>query len=184
MIAVGSINVGDVSALVAALIAGAVALSINETVAQRREVELKRDQVAREREMERAERERERDRLSNQHLRRSDAYYDILGHVISSFESGGPVKSEFSVRPLVAIWGSEKFAHAYQEWRKEIREFSGKGTVSIPPEQIPVLQDKVAAMCVAARSDLGIDSEGMQTEEIGRIFFDDYDSYRLSASRE
>lgn len=86
----GLVTWESTSVLVSALIAGLVALSINETVRQRR---------AREAETQLRER-RERD------------YELIVVHLLAAFKGGSPF-SEVEVRSKISLWASNDFMQSY-----------------------------------------------------------------------
>ena len=141
-------------AVLAALVAGFVALSINETVAARRRAEL-------------AAKVREQ---------REAAYRQILEHMLQLFQ-GGPERSEWHVRPQIAVWASASFLESYSQWRAVVNRLTRHNhRVVVLPEQKWEVQEAIAKVCQQARRDLGIDDGApLPVSAVARVFFDDYD---------
>lgn len=158
--------------IVAALIAAAVALTINETVSERQEREVKAQAEERRNRSEQHEREakalrEEREAEAKRHERefqsqlrtqREDAYHEVLEHLFYSFSGLPPEKSEFYIRNKIVMWGSSDFLEAYMEWRQAIAELSGRGLVKIPIAKKPNIERALARVAIAARHDLGVSS--------------------------
>lgn len=156
--------------IVAALIAAAVALTINETVSERQEREAKsqaeerrsrteqrdREATALREEREAEARRHEREFQARLRMQREDAYNEVLGHLFSSLSGGRPEKSEFYIRNKIVMWGSKDFLEAYMEWRQAIAGLSGRGLVAIPIDKKPGIERALARVAMAARSDLGV----------------------------
>lgn len=139
--------------VLAAAIAGTVALTINETVDQRkcREMETKI----------REEREK--------------SYKDVIGHVLSSFGKGSAL-NEHDVRRDIALWASKDFIKAYDEWREEINPYANAGPVEISETLRPKLHEKVSQICLYARRDLHIRSpREPNSRDIAGMLFDDFE---------
>lgn len=160
---VGLVPWESLTVLVSALVAGLVALSINETVRQRR---------AREAETQLRER-RERD------------YELIVVHLLAAFKGGSPF-SEVEVRSKISLWASNDFMQSYADWKKSIRGL-GSGEVTIPDDRRSTIQEALGRVCVAARNDLGVETRDDPTYEdfsgLAMILFDDYGD-RSGASRD
>lgn len=158
--------------IVAALIAAAVALTINETVSERQEREAKAQAEERRNRAEQHEREvkalkQEREAEARRHERefqlrlgtqREDAYHEVLEHLFASFSGRSPGKSEFYIRNKIVMWGSSDFLEAYTEWRQAIAGLSGRGLVTIPIDKKPSIERALARVAMAARHDLGVSS--------------------------
>lgn len=143
----------DAVPLLVALVAGFVALSINETVSSRRKAELE----------------------SKLREQREQVYRDLLEHLLQSF-TGVPDRPEFQVRTQIALWGSSDLLQAYSEWQSLIRPIIQPGTpVAIPLNLKTPMQEAIANVCLAARKDLGIStSPEPKVAQIADLFFDDY----------
>lgn len=141
--------------LLAAIFAGIIALSINETVSERRKADLDA-------------------KLRDQ---REATYQELISHLLQSF-TGGSHLTEWEVRPLISVWGSDDFLNAYQEWRDAIHGLSGSGgPVSIPPNRRAAMQEAIANVVLAARKDLAIDPRKQPSlQQLAGLLFDDYDS--------
>ena len=147
------LSVKDAVPLLAALIAGFVALSINETVASRKKAEV----------------------AATLRGQRQQVYQDLLSHMLQSFQ-GGPQRSEWEVRAQIAVWGSPELLREYSNWRRHVNRIIGRsGSSQVPPHEKPALQESIARVCLAARQDLEIPVGGEPTtSEIAHVFFDDY----------
>lgn len=144
----------NLAPLLAAIFAGIIALSINETVSERRKADLDvtlRDQ-------------------------REATYQKLIKHLLQSF-TGGSSLTESEVRQLISLWGSDDFLKAYQEWRDAIRGLSGSGgPVTIPPDRRAPMQEAIANVVLAARKDLAIDARKQPSiQQLAGLLFDDYD---------
>lgn len=143
----------DIVPVLVSLIAGFVALSINETVAVRRKAEL-------------AARLREQ---------REEVYRQLLNHLLLSFQ-GGPRVSEVEVRSQIALWGSPSLLAAYSAWRTLVKPLISPGeSAPVPVEMRRPLQEAIARVCLEARSDLAIPlGDEPTTADLADVFFDDY----------
>jgi hypothetical protein len=152
LIICGNLAVTDAAPFFAAVIAGLVALSINETVRQRRARELEA-------------------KLREQ---REQAYSDVIGHLLQSF-TGGPTAPEFEIRSKIALWASADFLKQYVGWKESIGDLAGRGPVRVPPEKKQSIQENLGRVCVAARKDLSIESRDTPSfADIASMLFDDY----------
>lgn len=143
----------DAVPLLVSLVAGFVALSINETVSSRRKAELEA-------------------KLREQ---REQVYRDLLEHLLESF-TGGPERSESQVRTQIVLWGSSELLQTYSKWQSLIRPIIQHGVpVAIPISLQKPMQKAVAEVCLAARKDLGITALLEPTvTQIADLFFDDF----------
>ncbi|WP_147383502.1 hypothetical protein [Nesterenkonia natronophila] len=141
----GFLSLSAVSPVLAALLAGIVVFSINETVSERRAGERAADTIA-----------QDRERESRVHEKRVNVYYELLEHVLGSFSGTAPKRSEVSIRPLIAVWGSEEFTTAYQNWRSSIEGLAGTGrAVAIPSDRKRPIQGSLAGLVATVKKDLG-----------------------------
>lgn len=146
--AIGLLDFSDIVPTVAALVAGIVAFSINETVQERR-------------------RREDENKLRKE---REETYLLLVSHLLQSF-TGGPKTPEEVVRRNISVWGSKELLQSYSEWRAAIRP----ALVSdgrIPPDLRPTIQQSLAKVIIAVRSDLNLDLP--EVDEVAAIVFDDY----------
>lgn len=162
--AIQVIDINDWSVVFGAAIAGFVALSINETVKERRKSESE----------------------NKLRERREQDYELIVKHLLSSF-GGQERSSEVEVRSRIVLWASNDFMQSYGAWKEALEGLSGRGLVSIPVHRKQEIQDALGRVCVAARTDLGVETRDDPTFEdfsgLAMILFDDYED-RSGASRE
>ena len=178
------VPLAELSAPVAALIAGMVALSINETVGQRRRYELEKDAASRKAEQEKLQQaqrheldaEKRAKALENAaalRAERADAYEQIIVQALSSFQGGSPLPETF-VRARVLLVGSDEFVAAFKRWKSAIAPFAGQGVVTIPHEARGELHESVAGLVRAAKIDLELSADKLMIADIASILFDDY----------
>lgn len=150
----GWMKIGHAVPLTATFVAALVAFSINETVQERRV-----------REAEKSIRDK-----------RSDVYYEVIEHVLSSFAPDGPPRTEVSIRPLIAVWGSDEFTKAYFGWRDSIEGLAGRGQITIPQDRQQKMRESLAALVSTAKTDLGTQTDDdPQIATLGALLFDDFE---------
>lgn len=146
--ATGLLDFSDVAPTVAAVVAGIVAFSINETVQGRR-------------------RREDENKLRKE---REETYLLLVSHLLQSF-TGGPKTPEEVVRRNISVWGSTELLQSYSEWRAAIRPaIDADG--HIPSELRSTVQRSLAKVIIAVRSDLNLDLP--EVDQVAAILFDDY----------
>ncbi len=105
----GAIPPEGIPTIVAALIAGSIALTINESVRERRD----RDARALEREREAAASRHQQEIALRIRSQREDVYAEVMAHLLASF-TGGSELSEFHVRSKIVLWGTDEVIQSYK----------------------------------------------------------------------
>ena len=147
----------------AACIAAVVALSINETVDDRRRRELRAAEDERAAEAQRFECDLEMRLLGE----RDAVYQEVMKHLLAAFE-GGSSAQESTIRSRVVTWGSARFIDSYRAFRKEVAQLlpsGSSGMVEIPEERRDRLRNLLADVAIAARQDLRIEPGASPTRQ-------------------
>lgn len=178
VVAVGSIAVGahwiwtvpqvkwkevpfaSIGTLAAASLAGLVALTVNETIDQRRLREAA--------EAVRAQEEAVR-------VRREEAYTSMIEHTVRAFDGTQSSGNEATVRASIAVWGSRQLLGRLSDWHEaSYRIMAAHGGV-IPPGERAKTQQLVGELAREARADLGLAAADEPTaSEVAAMIFNDF----------
>jgi hypothetical protein len=139
---------GAAATMLAASIAGLVALRLNETVEARRLRELRE--------------------------RRQEPYEALVVQLMGSFTAANADESKRRAR--VAVWGSPELIRLLTEWNTLVTPLADRGPVPIPPELRFKLMQAVAAVALEVRKDTTNDSstDALDVDSLAAMFFNDF----------
>lgn len=144
-------------AIVASCVAGLIALAVSETVTQRRA-----------RDVETA--------LRNH---REQVYEGLIQHMVGIFSGKNPAGREGEVRAVAAVWANGEVIDKLADWNKRTGEIMAKTGGNVPSGEKSQLQEQLAELVLAVRTDLAElqSARGEPSKErIARMIFNDYDS--------
>ncbi|WP_148061811.1 hypothetical protein [Curtobacterium sp. JUb34] len=143
---------GAAATMLAASIAGLVALRLNETVDARRLRELRE--------------------------RRQEPYEDLVVQLLGSFAGANTAESKRRAR--VAVWGSPELIRLITHWNTLVSPLADRGPVRIPPELRLELMRAVAQIALEVRKDTTSESlpGALDVDSMAAMFFNDFSEAR------
>lgn len=144
-------------AIVASCVAGLIALTVSETVTQRRA--------------------REVETVLRNH--REQVYEGLIQHMVGIFSGSSPAGRESEVRAAAAVWANGEVIDKLAAWNNRTAEIMKKSGGAVSLAERPQLQEQLAELVVAVRADLADlqSARGEPSKErIARMIFNDYGS--------